>query len=198
MSGERIGYELTYALDVGRVIDFGHCYAQLVLTIDGRVGIKIVPDGEGVLTPHEARRLAQFLSGQSHAIELDAMRRKDSSGRTLPRGLVVYVISDGNGLFKIGKAVDVSARIKQLQTGNGRKLQLIAFFMCPDDQSAYRLESAAHEALASRRSVGEWFDCDHVDAVNAIYAAKASTGVEGSVRVLSHLAKEIRDAAQAN
>jgi hypothetical protein len=195
MAQSSVADQPTYSIDFGRVVDFGSCYAQLALTIDGSVGIKLTREQDDTLTAREAEMLGKFLIQQSRAIHVDAMRRKDWCGRTLPRGLVVYLISDGNGLFKIGKAADVSVRMRQLQTGNGRRLQLIAFCMCVDEQAAYQLESSAHRSLARKRSVGEWFECHHVDALNAIYAAKAATGVGGAVRVAKGFLQEATDGA---
>ena len=70
-----------------------------------------------------------------------------------PTGKVVYGIQDeGNGLIKIGKASDATARRRQLQTGNPSRLRIVAW------RTGYTTtESSIHRALASERVRGEWF-----------------------------------------
>ena len=73
----------------------------------------------------------------------------------------VYVITDGTGAIKIGKANDVGKRINMLQTGNPRKLVVLFRFVLRktsivDDRF---LESFLHEKYAEYRiEKTEWFN----------------------------------------
>lgn len=62
-----------------------------------------------------------------------------------------YAISNGDWI-KIGKAADPWVRLRQLQTGNAQKLELVAIF---DGD----IESKTHDAFDQRhdRGEGEWF-----------------------------------------
>lgn len=65
----------------------------------------------------------------------------------------IYVIRAGKtDLYKVGYAKDPAKRLRELQTGNGHKLALLA--MWPGDQQA---ERRIHGALAQYRREGEWF-----------------------------------------
>lgn len=68
----------------------------------------------------------------------------------------VYVISDGE-FMKVGRASDVQARLRALQTGNARKLAIAAVREVSDDRAASKLESHIHRTLADDRVGGEWF-----------------------------------------
>jgi hypothetical protein len=128
-------------------------------------------EGCGVLDPGNCRRLAAFLC--EAADWLDSTRTTNG----LPSGIVVYAISDGHEHYKIGKAVDVSKRIKQLQTGNGRQLELAAYLPCPSEGIAYRVETAAKRSLADCQAVGEWFMCRGDYAVQALYEGADAVGL---------------------
>lgn len=67
---------------------------------------------------------------------------------------IVYVIADGTGAYKIGKAQRLSSRLAGLQTGNPRKLQVVIVAACSD---ATLVESNLHKQFAHRRLRGEWF-----------------------------------------
>ena len=96
------------------------------------------------------------LANQEAALRLSRLRHGYCS--TPRQGL--YFIQCGD-LVKIGKAKDVEARIKTLQTGCPLKLHLIAFFPLAGDR-----ESAIHRRLSQLRVRGEWFRyTDEVDSV---------------------------------
>lgn len=70
----------------------------------------------------------------------------------------VYIIQRGFGSIKIGVAKDPESRLAQLQTGNFRRLHLIAKIPQPSRDAAFRLEKMFHQALTPwRLSNGEWF-----------------------------------------
>jgi hypothetical protein len=74
----------------------------------------------------------------------------------------VYLITDGKR-SKVGMAGCTYTRMKQLQVGNHRLLQLVEEWPFPSPEDAERAEHAAHNALALKRLRGEWFDV-HPDA----------------------------------
>ena len=95
-----------------------------------------------------------------------------------PIGIIVYAISDGTGQHKIGKAVNFHNRLKQLQTGNGRKLSLVAYLSVNSEHIAYSVESAAKKWLGEFQAVGEWFECNSHYALQALYEAASYAGVD--------------------
>lgn len=66
----------------------------------------------------------------------------------------VYVIQDGSGLCKIGRAKNVEKRIRSLSTGSSSVLTLVASWPCRD---ASQYESILHETWKAARVRGEWF-----------------------------------------
>lgn len=66
----------------------------------------------------------------------------------------VYVVQDGSGLCKIGRAKDVEKRIRSLSTGSSSALTLIASWPCED---AGAREADLHLEWSKERVRGEWF-----------------------------------------
>lgn len=71
-----------------------------------------------------------------------------------------------DGPIKIGTAVNPSSRLKELQGGNPRPLQLLGYF--PGDA---RLEYRLHKHFAEWRIRGEWFSPDAPGLQRAVVAA---------------------------
>ena len=74
--------------------------------------------------------------------------------------MYVYFIQEGkgnHGHIKIGKSRNVNERLKSLQTGNPRKLTLMASIRCKTANDAYRLEKKLHKKFKSHHVRGEWF-----------------------------------------
>jgi len=71
-----------------------------------------------------------------------------------------FIQSHKTGHIKIGRAKDPHKRIRELQTGNGEELRLIAFFQ----GWAWR-ERYLHEHLKDFRLSGEWFSHDCVSYI---------------------------------
>jgi hypothetical protein len=72
----------------------------------------------------------------------------------------LYLISEGpNGPVKIGWSRNSAARLTALQTGNPRRLRLLAAFEMEKDE-AIRAEDFLHSELDvfELRLTGEWFD----------------------------------------
>lgn len=159
----------------GYCYDFGHGYAKIESCFDtSPLGVALHPEGCKVLRASECRMLASFL--MRAADWLDQTRANNG----FPKGTMVYVISDGCHHFKVGKAVNVASRIKQLQTGNGRKLTLHAYLPCQTESIAYRVETYVKRWLNSYKATGEWFQCDPDTVVIALYEAAGDMGLSYS------------------
>ena len=75
--------------------------------------------------------------------------------------MYVYFIQEGKGKcgsIKIGKSKDVAKRLKSLQTGNPRKLTLMALIKCKTPNDAHRLEGKFHLMFKTDGVRGEWFN----------------------------------------
>lgn len=77
----------------------------------------------------------------------------------------VYLIRGNDGKYKIGIAKNPSQRIKQLQTGNSDKLQIIETYQ---SENASKIESALHHRYAHVRNEGEWFDMSITEEVSFV------------------------------
>lgn len=70
----------------------------------------------------------------------------------------LYVISEGeNGPIKIGRSRNPGARMAELQTGNARRLCVVATYELTHDE-ACDAERKLHEELSEFAMAGEWFD----------------------------------------
>ncbi|MCX4967057.1 GIY-YIG nuclease family protein [Streptomyces sp. NBC_00654] len=79
----------------------------------------------------------------------------------------VYVIgSAGSSRVKIGTSVCPEKRLKELQTGNPDRLDVLWY-----TPGGRELEAQLHQAFADQRVEGEWFDFGDVQPVGAIPAA---------------------------
>lgn len=90
----------------------------------------------------------------------------------------VYIVQqDCNGPIKIGKAVNIENRVKQMQSGNPYLIELVHYFTCLNDRDAFALESELHSLLDDfRMNAGggtEWFKKQSLGRLrkyaNAIY-----------------------------
>lgn len=80
----------------------------------------------------------------------------------VPRGHTahVYFIGHATGPVKIGKAVNPSARLREIQTGYPYKLSILALV-----DGGHDVERAYHKRFASARLTGEWFTrCPEIEA----------------------------------
>lgn len=64
----------------------------------------------------------------------------------------IYVISDRQGRFKIGRSDNPEKRLRQLQTGNSKKLEIIGI-----TKGDIWLEKRLHKMFLLHREKGEWF-----------------------------------------
>ena len=89
----------------------------------------------------------------------------------------VYVITDGIGNCKIGKANNVKSRLRGLQTANSNKLRIKYKHPCKNQSRAKLLESLVHEKLKKYNTNGEWFSVSANTAKETIKAtAKEYSG----------------------
>lgn len=68
--------------------------------------------------------------------------------------MFLYLIADPGGAVKVGIAECAEQRLRDLQTGNPRKLRLIQAWAHDD---ARRIEARVHATLRRFRTYGEWF-----------------------------------------
>jgi len=88
-------------------------------------------------------------------------------------GQYVYVLHAG-GFIKVGRAGDVSARIRQLQCGCPSKIEPIVMFGRLPTQTAGDVERHIHFRLRRAQSHGEWFSCTPDQAVSLLAAVCVS------------------------
>lgn len=65
---------------------------------------------------------------------------------------------------KIGITGSLAGRLSSLQTGNPKKLEIIACLPIPERRVVEMIENALHEVFEQFRLIGEWFDINPVDA----------------------------------
>lgn len=75
----------------------------------------------------------------------------------------VYFIRESDGEYiKIGVTKDIEYRINALQTGNPRKLEVVALIQFENVQLAYMHEKKLHALFSDIRRCGEWFCANEV------------------------------------
>lgn len=85
-----------------------------------------------------------------------ALVRESSSERRAAQcaeSFVYFIRSGEHGLIKIGRALDVEARLRSLQTGSGEVLRLLLAIPPGGPR-----EDELHARFAEHRRHGEWFD----------------------------------------
>lgn len=74
----------------------------------------------------------------------------------------VYFITDGE-FVKIGVAASLPNRIKQLQTGNPRKLSAMYVIDAGTQKEALKVEANLHKIFSDKQCIGEWFNITEND-----------------------------------
>lgn len=69
----------------------------------------------------------------------------------------VYFIQHGFGSIKIAVSNDPEERCKNLQTGNQKKLRVVAQFPFKSRKEALQVEKDLHKVFEFARLEGEWF-----------------------------------------
>ena len=123
---------------------YGHCR----ICLNG----KSEPKGLGLwLPPGTDPKVREYLSGASGKGYKTEYSTKDESAS----GHIYFIQAGGpTGPIKIGWAIDPEERLKQLQSGNDRVLEIIGTI-----PGTVRDEKALHAKFSSDRIKGEWFRC---------------------------------------
>lgn len=79
---------------------------------------------------------------------------------TLPKSGYVYVLRADNGLYKIGRSVNIDGRIKRLETVLPYELELICTVKVKDYITT---EAKLHQVFADKCVKGEWFKLAKAD-----------------------------------
>ena len=89
-----------------------------------------------------------------HQDRVDAVVEDDKTPpKRDPSGYVYFIRCDKTKLVKIGFSESYpTARLRQLQTGSGGKLHLIAFITAPASR-----ERELHREFSAQHERGEWF-----------------------------------------
>lgn len=77
----------------------------------------------------------------------------------------VYLVSDDNGNYKIGKSNNVYSRLKSLQTGSNTNLTIVKFIRV---RFALKTERFIHDLFSTFRLKGEWFKLDDANVIQVI------------------------------
>lgn len=77
----------------------------------------------------------------------------------------VYFVTDGQ-YIKIGVAASLPNRIKQLQTGNPRRIKAIYVIKADTQRDSLRIENELHKAFKNNHILGEWFELEERDIAN--------------------------------
>lgn len=73
----------------------------------------------------------------------------------------VYLLKvSGEGIYKIGVSKNVERRVKQLQTGNPEKIEIIKTFL---SQYPYKIENVLHRRYKVKHVFGECFQLTNED-----------------------------------
>jgi len=104
-------------------------------------------------------------------VEVD-ISSPDVSGNPVSPTHFVYVISAEDDAVKIGVARNVERRMKELQTGQHRKLSVLSSLFCGSRQEAYAIECRTHQLLKDDMLEGEWFGVTGEEAKVAIEQAR--------------------------
>lgn len=103
----------------------------------------------------------------------------------------VYFISDGE-FVKIGVAASLTSRIRELQTGNPRKLFAMYVIEANSQKDALKIENELHDLFFDVRCIGEWFDindeeikrgCRKLGYIPKVPASKFDFEIDGIILV---------------
>lgn len=85
--------------------------------------------------------------------------------------VVVYIVGDDQGHYKIGITTDLKRRMIGLQNGNPYKLRVIDQIP-PQGYAMRKLESLIHKNLRQHRMMGEWYKVDEAELRSVIRGCK--------------------------
>jgi hypothetical protein len=91
----------------------------------------------------------------------------------------LYALEHQHGYIKIGKSDTPSKRAKSLQTACPYKIQLLTTIRVEGDWRV--VENALHEAYASERLRGEWFDIPQQEKCNLVEITRLDSDIVTSL-----------------
>jgi len=121
--------------------------------------------------PTAAERQRRF-----RARKREQERRNRGKQRHLPCHCV-YVIRSEPGPVKIGKAINASKRLKDLQTSSPFPLSLEYVAGCGTESASGKIEKRAQKSLHEKQMSGEWFNVPVLEAIVAIETAASELGL---------------------
>lgn len=105
----------------------------------------------------ERAALAAELAALREQIAAQQQRQRQSH---IAKAGFVYVLATDQGTHKIGMAVDVERRVKEIAGMTSQTIELVTTFATGDRRV---LEQRLHECFADRRLRGEWFALTETD-----------------------------------
>jgi len=129
----------------------------------------------------ERKALAAELSALREQIATQQARQRQSH---IAKAGFVYVLATDQGTHKIGMAVDVERRVKEIAGMTSQAIEIVTTFATGDRRV---LEQRLHECFADRRLRGEWFaltDTD-LDALLAIGPEVPTDQIDDTIDNLS-------------
>jgi hypothetical protein len=136
---------------------------------------KVVKIGDAVYSlknvfPKLAAKLEKKLEqARQEYKEVESRREQAQQNQRAKDGLkpgmigFVYLIRAENGLYKIGKAKNISRRMQPFSVSFPMKWEIVCYFQSEDYNAA---ELKLHRKFASKRDVGEWFRLSPADVAH--------------------------------
>jgi len=109
----------------------------------------------------------------------------------IPQVFTYCIRNDANGMAKIGRSINPTARLRQLQTGSPHPLRLVCAIAGNE-----RTEAVVHDLFSWARLSGEWFD-DAGGDISAEMLRIAKIGIVPYLRARAQLDAEHADALEA-
>lgn len=75
----------------------------------------------------------------------------------------IYLVTDNEGLYKIGRSEDVRKRLINIQVGNPKPLRILY-----EVEAKPMVETIMKRRHKLKRTSGEWFMLEHEDVVNFV------------------------------
>jgi hypothetical protein len=121
----------------------------------------------GFLDERSEQLIRAFFSGTAHEMLQEEIVAKQMRNKVQKKSGYVYLLLAENGLYKIGKARDISARLQPFTVHFPMKWELVHSFKSDDYTKA---EERLHTQFAATRDIGEWFrltpaDVEYIKAI---------------------------------
>lgn len=106
----------------------------------------------------EIDKIAPNIYGNLESTDMELPEQDKDS--TLPKSGYIYVLRADNGLYKIGRSVNIDGRIKRLETVLPYELELVCAVKAKDYITT---EAKLHQVFADKCVKGEWFQLTEAD-----------------------------------